>query len=91
MSAPRRCGEHRDADRSTRSALGAGLDGRSCRRAVGLLLDLHNLHANAINFGFDRCNSCLLPLARVGTSLAGGQSSRAGRRGRTCSTITCMT
>lgn len=42
---------------------------------VELLLDLHNLHANAANFGFD-AGECLasLPLERVGTvHLAGGR------------------
>jgi len=41
----------------------------------GLLLDLHNLYANSINFGFDPLQ-CLanLPLARIGgVHIAGGQ------------------
>jgi uncharacterized protein (UPF0276 family) len=42
---------------------------------AGLLLDLHNLHANAVNYGFD-AHAALrrLPLGRVGAvHLAGGQ------------------
>jgi len=42
---------------------------------VDLLLDLHNLHANAVNFGFDgRAALARLPLDRVAVvHLAGGQ------------------
>jgi len=49
---------------------------QTCRAAdVGLLLDLHNLHANAVNFGFDALATLDgLPLDRVvGVHLAGGR------------------
>jgi uncharacterized protein (UPF0276 family) len=41
----------------------------------GLVLDLHNLHANATNFGFDPLQFlCEIPLERVGcVHIAGGQ------------------
>jgi uncharacterized protein (UPF0276 family) len=50
-----------------------------------LLLDLHNLHANALNFGFDASAALArLPLARIGlVHLAGGEwiaSPAGGRR-----------
>jgi len=42
---------------------------------TGLVLDLHNLHANAVNFGFDAADTLpRLPLDRVGAvHLAGGR------------------
>ncbi|MBV9657115.1 MAG: DUF692 family protein [Verrucomicrobia bacterium] len=45
-----------------------------------LLLDLHNVHANALNFGFDAAEFILqLPLARVGAiHIAGGEWIDAG-------------
>jgi uncharacterized protein len=49
-----------------------------------LLLDLHNLHANALNFGFDAAAALdRLPLARVGlVHLAGGRWIAAPSGGR---------
>jgi hypothetical protein len=46
-----------------------------CGSGVGLLLDLHNLYANAINFGDDpRSLLCRLPLERVNAvHLSGGR------------------
>jgi len=52
--------------------------------ASGLLLDLHNLYANALNFGFDpRTFMNLLPLERVASiHLAGGRWISAGSETR---------
>jgi hypothetical protein len=51
---------------------------------AGLLLDLHNLHANAVNFGFDALAALdALPLDRVGAvHLAGGRLVAAPDGGR---------
>jgi hypothetical protein len=50
---------------------------------TALLLDLHNLHANAVNFGFDAADALRrLPLERVtGVHLAGGRWISAGGPG----------
>jgi len=54
-----------------------------CLRAgdCGLLLDLHNLHCNAVNFGFDPLRFIdRMPLTRLRTiHIAGGKRLRAGR------------
>jgi uncharacterized protein (UPF0276 family) len=68
-------GSDRDEAAFTAAAAGAG---------AGLLLDLHNLHANAVNFGFDgEAFLDRIPLERVGmVHVAGGRWIRSpgGRR-----------
>jgi uncharacterized protein len=53
----------------------AWIAGIAAASGCGLLLDLHNLHANATNFGFDPSRFLgEIPLARVGCiHIAGGQ------------------
>ena len=55
-----------------------------CASGGELLLDLHNVHANSINFGFDALAFLdRLPLDRVGAiHLAGGKWIPAGESGR---------
>jgi uncharacterized protein (UPF0276 family) len=49
------------------------IGGIACSAGVGLLLDLHNLYANAINFGDDPHSLlCRLPLERVNAVHLGG-------------------
>lgn len=60
---------------------------RETLRATGapMLLDLHNLHANAVNFGFDAVEALrALSLQQIrGVHLAGGRMIRDRRTGRT--------